>query len=132
MRRMVKVLFDHNMPPCIARALHEIIRLDGHEAYALRDLFPKDISDIDYFGKLGRDWIVISKDLSNSRTRAERAAILKNKLVAFYLSSALQKKRIEQQAAAVLWHWNGILAQRSAVENGLFQLPENKARFRTL
>lgn len=129
---MVKVLLDHNMPPSIARALHEIIRVDGHEAYALRDRFATNISDVQYFGMLGRDWIVISKDLQNSKKKAERSAILRNNILAFYLSRTLQKKKVGEQAAAILWHWDKMLAQRSSLQNGLFQLPENKSRFKSL
>lgn len=130
----MQVLFDHNMPPSIARALNEIVKVEGHNAYALRDLFPVDIDDIGYFDRLGRDgnWIVISKDLRNARKKAERAAILRNRIVAFYLSPGLQKRRIGEQAASILWHWDKILAQREMVDRGLFQLPENKAKFRTL
>ena len=119
---MVRVLFDHNMPPAIARALHEIIVKDGHAAHALRDIFPPDISDFDYFDALGKGsgWIVVSKDLANARKKAERAAILRNKLVAFYLSPALQKKHISMQAAAILWHWPTILKQREIADRGLF------------
>ncbi len=129
---MAKVILDHNMPPSIARALHEIIKSDGHEAYPLRDLFEASISDIDDFDQLGRDWIVVSKDLQNSKKKAERATILRNNVVAFYLSPALQKKKVGEQAAAILWHWDKMLAQRSSLQNGLFQLPENKSRFKSL
>ncbi len=129
---MAKVILDHNMPPSIARALHEIIKSDGHEAYPLKDLFEVSISDIDYFNQLGRDWIVVSKDLQNSKKKAERAAILRNNVVAFYLSPALQKKKVGEQAAAILWHWDKMLIQRSSLQNGLFQLPENKSQFRSL
>ncbi|MDA7967022.1 hypothetical protein [Ruegeria sp.] len=129
---MVKVLFDHNMPPCIARSLHELIKVDSHEAFALRDVFPKNISDIDYFNRLGSDWIVVSKDLQNSKKKAERAAILRNNVVAFYLAPSLQKRKVGEQAAAILWHWDKVLLQRSTVKSGLFQLPENRSKFRTL
>lgn len=129
---MVKVLFDHNMPPCIARAVHEIISIEGHEAYALRDRFPTNVSDIDYFNALNKEWVVVSKDLQNSRKKAERTAILRNNIVAFYLSPALQKKRVIEQAASVLWHWPRIVEQRANNQNGLFQLPENKSKFRML
>jgi hypothetical protein len=62
---MVKVLFDHNMPPIIPRALDILVRPDGHEAWALRDRFPTTVADIDYFSELSREgnWVVISKDL---------------------------------------------------------------------
>ncbi|MBC6437829.1 MAG: hypothetical protein GDA52_06770 [Rhodobacteraceae bacterium] len=129
---MVKVLLDHNMPPQIARALDAIVKPDGHEVKAFRDHFPVNISDREYFGQLNLGWIVISKDLANSRKKTERAAILSNNIVAFYLSPALQKKRVHQQAAAILWHWDKILGQRQIVKNGLFQLPENKSQFRSL
>lgn len=131
---MVKILFDHNMPPALARGLHEIVRIDHHEAFALRDKFQTNISDVEYFDKLGSggNWIVISKDLANARKKAERAAILRNCIVAFYLSPALQKKHVSQQGASILWHWEGILMQRKLNERGLFQLPENKGKFRLL
>lgn len=131
---MVKVLCDHNLPPALARSLHAIVTLDGHEAYALRDLFKVDISDVEYFNKLGSrgSWIVISKDLKNSRKRAERTAIMNNRIVAFYLSSSLQKKHIAMQAAAILWHWPAMLQQKQLVERGLFRLPEKKGKFRPM
>lgn len=131
---MVKILFDHNMPPAIARSLHELIKIDGHEAFALRDKFPTNIGDIEYFDELGKGngWIVISKDLQNSKKKAEKAAILRNKIIAFYLSRGLQKKLINEQAAAIIWHWDKILFLRRTVEQGLFQLPENKSKFQQL
>ncbi len=128
---MVKVLLDHNLPPALARSLNEIVSIEGHEARALRDLFEVNVSDVEYFNRLGArgSWIVISKDLKNSRKRAERAAILNNKIVAFYLSSSLQKKHITMQAAAILWHWPAMLQTKNLFEKGLFRLPENKGKF---
>lgn len=131
---MVQVLFDHNMPPPLARAMHEIIKLDGHATFPLRDKFPIDIEDIDYFDQLGAGghWIVISKDLENSRKKAERAAIMRNKILAFYLAPALQKKNVFQQAGAILWQWENMLQQRKLTDRGLFQIPEGKGKFRQL
>lgn len=131
---MAKVLFDHNMPPMLARSLHEIVQKGGHEAHALRDKFKVDISDIDYFDQLGSggNWIVISKDLNNAKKKAEKAAILRNSIVAFYLCPSLQKKHVTQQAAAILWHWENILVQRKLNDRGLFKLPEGKGKFRPL
>jgi hypothetical protein len=132
---MVKVLFDHNMPPALARALHEIVRLDGHEACALRDRFPADISDVDFFAELGRDgdWIVISKDQANAKKGAEREAIMRSGVLASYLRPSVQKQPIHQQAATILWHWDKIVQQRRLNERGLFELPVNKgSKFRAL
>ena len=130
---MVKVLFDHNMPPCIARSIHELIRVDGHKAFSLRDRFPTTtISDIDYFNGLGSDWIVISKDLQNSKKKAEKTAINRNNIVAFYLSPSLQKKKVNEQAAAIMWHCDKMVLQRSIIKGGLFQFSEVKSKFRAL
>ena len=132
---MVKVLFDNNMPPSIAKALHEVIRIDGHEAWALRDKFPKNISDIDYFSRLGKDsnWIVISKDLKNSKRIPERQAILASGVLAFYLAKSVHRQKITEQAATIFWHWDRIVLQRKTNENGLFVLPIGKrAKFKQL
>lgn len=131
---MVKVLFDHNMPPAIARGLHELIKVEGHEAHALRDLFSPTIDDVSFFRQLsGRDWVVISKDTRNARIKTERAAILESGVLAFYLRPSLQKMRLHEQAAIIFWHWDNIVQQRRLNERGLFLLPENKgSRFSPL
>lgn len=132
---MVKVLFDHNMPPSLARALHEIIKLDGHEAWALRDKFPTSISDVDLYQSLSgdKDWVVISKDAAQARRAPERAAILRSGVVAIFLAPSVEKQPLHQQAATILWHWDAIIRQRASQANGLFVLPINKgARFRSL
>jgi PIN like domain len=132
---MVKVLFDHNMPPVIARALHILISPQGHEAYALRDKFDKRIEDIDYFTALGKDdgWVVISKDVANAKRAPERAAILRSGVLAFYLAPSVQRIRVTEQAATILWQWEKIVAQRATNRNGLFLIPINKgSKFESL
>lgn len=126
---MVKVLFDHNMPPAIARALHELVSIEGHEAYALRDKFPTNIDDISYFSHLAKedDWIVISKDLANAKRPPERAAILRSGVIAFYLAKSVQKQRVNEQAATILWQWDKLVQQRQNNNNGMFILPIGKS-----
>lgn len=125
---MVKVLFDHNMPPVLARALHLIISVNGHEAWALRDKYPVNISDIDLYEELGkdRDWIVISKDIAQAKRKPERAALLRYGVVAFYFAPSVEKLPHHQQAAMILWHWDAMISQRKTNANGLFLLPVNK------
>lgn len=132
---MVKVLFDHNMPPVIARALHQIVSLDGHAAHALRDMFPINIEDAQLYHQLGREknWVVISKDVAQAKRPPERAAILNSGVVAIFLSPSVEKLSISQQAATILWQWEAIVRQRATQENGLFVLPINKgSKFRSL
>lgn len=125
---MVKVLFDHNMPPVLARTLHALVSIDGHEAFALRDKFSTGISDIDLFTELGkeRDWVVVSKDIANARRRPERAAILRSGVIGIYLAPSVQKVRIHEQAATIIWQWERIVSQRKNNANGLYLLPLNK------
>ncbi|WP_157888258.1 hypothetical protein [Neptunicoccus sediminis] len=132
---MVNVLFDHNMPPVIPRALDLLVRPFGHQAIPLRDKFPVDIEDIDYFTALGkeRDWVVISKDVANAKRKPEREAIIRSGVLTFYLSPKVGKQSITQQAATILWQWDKICDQRARLANGLFLLPEGKgSKFRTL
>jgi len=132
---MVKVLFDHNMPPAIARALHELVKGDGHEVFPLKDKFPADISDIDYFTCLSREkgWIVISKDTKQAKRQAERDVIMRSGVLVFYLRPAVQKQRINQQAATIIWQWDRMLEQQKLVSGGMFELPVNKgAKLRPL
>ncbi|MFZ5964179.1 hypothetical protein ACOXXX_14630 [Thalassococcus sp. BH17M4-6] len=125
---MVKVLFDHNMPPIIARSLNVLVSEDGHEAVALRDKFSIGIPDIEYFSELGKEggWVVISKDLANAKRRPERKVILNSGVIAFYLAKTVQKQKINEQAATILWQWDKIVVQRLNNKNGLFLLPVNK------
>ena len=132
---MVEVLFDHNMPPVIARSLDELIRPDGHEAWPLRKNFDPKISDVDYFTTLGKEgnWIVISKDRNNARRGPERRAILQSGVLAFYLSKAVSTQTINEQAASIIWQWDKLLLQRKTNQNGLFELPVGKrTKFKSL
>jgi hypothetical protein len=132
---MVKVLFDHNMPPVLARTLHALVKDDGHEAFALRDKFPMNIGDIDLFTELGKErgWVVISKDVANASRKPERAAILRSGVIGVYLAPAVQKSRINEQAATIIWQWERIVNQRTSNANGLFLLPVNKgSQFRAI
>lgn len=123
------------MPPAIARALHELVSIDGHEAIALRDKFPKNINDIDLFNALGRErnWVVISKDGKQAVRKPEREAILRSGVLAVYLAPSVEKQKVNEQAATILWHWDKIVSLRNFHENGQFQLPINKgSKFRAM
>jgi hypothetical protein len=123
------------MPPAIARSLHEIISLDGHTAFALRDRFPVDITDIELYQHLGvsSEWIVISKDVAQAKRPPERAAILRSGVLAIFLAPSVEKLPPHQQAATILWQWGAIVRQRETQANGLFLLPINKAsKFRSI
>ena len=122
---MVKVLFDHNMPHYLAEALDVLVRPDGHEAHALKNKFPITISDEEYFNELSKekDWIVISKDVKNAKRAPERRVIMNSGVLAFYLSPSVQKLRVNEQTATILWQWDKLVEQRNNNANGMFLLP---------
>lgn len=123
------------MAPALPRALHAVIEGDGHSAFALRDKFPTNISDIDLYNALAGmgSWIVISKDLKNAKRPPERAAIMHSGALAFYLNKTAQKQRLTEQAATIIWQWPRLLNQRNNIANGMFELPTNKgSKFKSL
>ncbi|WP_424140345.1 hypothetical protein [Roseomonas chloroacetimidivorans] len=68
----MKVFFDHNLSPALARAFRELFKPE-HEVVALRERFPVDISDVEWSTALSREgqWVVISGDRRITRNRAE-------------------------------------------------------------
>lgn len=47
----MKFLLDNNLPPALAHALSALCEPEN-EVVALRDKFPEDVQDVDYFGAL--------------------------------------------------------------------------------
>ncbi|NWB98952.1 hypothetical protein HX882_23960 [Pseudomonas gingeri] len=45
-------LIDNNLPPAIARALHELCKADGHLVIPLRDKFDQRTHDIHWISQL--------------------------------------------------------------------------------
>lgn len=68
-------LIDNNLPPSIARALHELCSGEGHVVVSLRDRFPADTIDIHWITDLTAEggWAVVSQD-KFSKGNAERQA----------------------------------------------------------
>ena len=71
----MRVFFDHNLSPTLARAIHELFAPE-HEARAFREKFRPDISDIEWITELSKEgrWIVLSGDRRITRNKAEQAA----------------------------------------------------------
>lgn len=130
----MKVLFDNNLSPKIARALQELFR-DEHEVVALRDKFPRNATDIEWIRRLSDEgaWIVISADRRISRNKAERATFQNSNLVGFFLSQGLQKAPVIKQAERLLALWNTIAATSGLVQSGaMFELPMKSNKVKQL
>lgn len=122
----MKLLFDHNLSPRVARAINELIKDTGSSAVALRDKFPPDTSDRQWIDQLGSEgkWAVVSGDRRITKNRAERAAWLQTDLVGFFLEPALAKLDPLQQAARLIM-WLPAIEQQLGLIGGpaLFALP---------
>jgi PIN like domain len=130
----LKVIFDHNLSPRIARALCELFK-DIHEVWALRDKFPNTVSDEEWIASLSRDdrWVVISGDRRITKNRTEAAAFRTSRLTGFFLSSGLQKAKVIKQTERLLAQWEIIEKQHALVRGGaMFELRERGARLTQL
>jgi hypothetical protein len=112
----VKVLIDHNISPHIAHALAAMAAPDGHTVEAKSDKFDTSVplTDAEWLGVLGREggWAFISDDHRIYRNPQERSAMLKARLIGFFLMPAWRKGQSEFQRAARLILWWPRLAQQ--------------------
>lgn len=121
----MKLLFDHNISPRVARAIHALLS-DGGEAAAMRDKFDPSTPDIEWITAIDLEggWSVISGDQRITKNRAERAAWMQTSLVGFFLEPALLKLDPLQQTARLIY-WLPVLERQLALIKGpaLFALP---------
>jgi hypothetical protein len=130
----VKVFFDHNMSPAMARALHELFKGE-HEVTTLADRFRRDASDIEWITALSREghWVVISGDRRITRNHAEYHAFRNSNLIGFFLSRGLCKAKVAKQMERILALWETIENVTKTVEGGaLFELPMRSTRLKQL
>lgn len=121
----MKLLFDNNVSPKVARAIDALI--SPHDmAIPLRDKFAQNAKDIDWIAALGREggWSVISGDLRITKNKAEKAAWLQTDLVGFFMEPAMARLSPVEQTARLLLRLRVIEAQISLIRGpALFTLP---------
>lgn len=121
----MKLLFNNNLSPRVARAIHQLIEPDS-VAVALRDKFDPATADIDWIKSLSVEggWAVISGDLRITKNAAERTAWLTTDLIGFFLEPALARLNPLEQTARLL-RWIPVLERQLSLIRGpaLFALP---------
>ena len=86
------IFIDRSIPKSIARAL-QLVRTD---VKWLEDAFPHDVSDTEWLREAGAwGWLVIMRDKKILTRPGERAALLENKVGAFYLTHTNNPTRWE-------------------------------------
>ena len=130
----MKVVFDNNLSPALARALQELFR-GQHEIVALRDKFHGAPTDVEWITELSRDgtWVVVSGDRRITRNKAEYHAFRNSRLVGFFLSKGLYKSKVTKQMERILALWDAIEAIALTVQGGaMFELQMKSARVQQL
>lgn len=131
----MKLFVDENLPPVVARSLHVLLSVEGHQVMAARDKCP-GATDEDWIRLLTREggWCVLSHDLRIRRDPLSKAAWRSSRLIGFFLAPAFDKRLVTEKAALVLWHWPAMVTQAGIVQGpALFELPINRSsKFRAL
>lgn len=130
----MRVLFDNNLPPRLARALNELFAGE-HHIIALRDKFAENIDDVDWIRQLGLEgtWVILSGDRRITRNRAERDAFRNSRLIGFFLAKGLAKAKVTKQAERLLALWENIEKVVGVVQTGaMFELPMRSTRIKQL
>lgn len=130
----MRVLFDNNLPPRLARALNELFAGE-HQVVALRDKFAQDIDDVDWIRQLSLEgtWVIVSGDRRITRNRAERDAFRNSRLIGFFLARGLSKSKVTKQAERLLALWASIEKVVGVVQGGaMFELPMRSTRIKQL
>lgn len=130
----MKVFFDQNMSPAIARALQELFKSE-HEIVALADKFRRDTIDVKWIESLSQEgkWVVISGDRRITRNRAEYQAFRSSNLIGLFLTAGLHKAPVVKQMERILVLWPAILTVTATVQGGaMFELPMKGTRLRQM
>jgi hypothetical protein len=131
----LKLFVDENLPPTIARSMHVLLSVEGHEVVSARDKCP-GAADEEWVDLLNREggWCVLSHDQRMRRDPLAKAAWRSSRLIGFFLAAAFDKRPVTEKVALVLWHWPAIVLQADIVRGpALFELPINRtSKFRAL
>ena len=102
----MKVFFDHNMSPAMARAFRELFQKE-HEIEFLAEKFRPSTPDIQWITALSQEgqWVVISGDRRITRNRAECHTFRNSNLIGLFLSSGLYKAPVIKQMERISALW---------------------------
>ena len=121
----MKVIFDENLSPAIARALNALF-VGEHEVVHIRDKFGPGVKDGDWIPELSAQgrWVVISGDSRITKRKAEQAAFRNSRLIGFFFAPALNAAKATRQTQRLLALWDDIEKIAGLVAGGaMYELP---------
>lgn len=132
----MKFFFDNNLSPHMARGLRELSRAqsDIEEVAHLRDLFPRNASDVEWIEKLNATgpWCILSCDRFKKNHDAEREALRRSGHTVFVLDPQWAKQEYWLQCERLVRWWPQIIEQARLVAKGAFRVPwahSSKSKF---
>jgi hypothetical protein len=125
----VKLLLDNNLPPALARALHELTIREWenlHLVTHLRDRFAANTPDTEWIATLAQEggWVVITHDRLNKGL--EREALKRAGLKVFFLDRSWKDHNFWEKAVQLARWWPRIIEQAAGISGAAaFQVPWN-------
>ncbi|MPQ66811.1 MULTISPECIES: hypothetical protein [unclassified Pseudomonas] len=112
-------LIDNNLPPAMARALHELCKADGHQVLPLREKFDQGASDIHWISELKAEgrWTVVSQD-KFTKGDAERKVFRECGLPIFCLAKQWGQESYWSKAQNLVKWWPAIVQQSELISGG--------------
>lgn len=127
----MKFLLDNNLPPKLARAIHQLVEGEGHSVVALRDRFSADAVDEEWIRLLDRegDWVVISRDRYSKRMTSgavERELLRGSSLVVFVLDKGWRAFHDWELAWRLIRWWPTLQQTAMTIEGGVgYRVPKD-------
>ena len=117
----MKFLIDNNLPPALAKALHELslVEWDGKvEVIHLRARFAQDTTDEMWITDLAKngDWSVITQD--KLKKGLEREALRRAGLKVFMLDNSWTNHQFWDKATHLVRWWPAIVEQADRINGG--------------
>ena len=114
---MATFFFDNDISYHIAHALAQLVR--GHEAKALRDVFPDNALDSVWIPEVAkREWIVISRDQNQRRRDSEHQALKAHGARVLYVRYGGKQLTLYADAARLVKNWPKIEAWGLSAKKG--------------
>ncbi|MCL1481160.1 hypothetical protein MIH18_13305 [Marinobacter sp. M3C] len=115
----MKFLLDNNLPPALARALHELSEPEGHTVIHLSQKFSRDTPDIEWINILKAEggWVVVSQD-QFKKSDLEKQAFRRAGLTVFCLAKHWSKVRYWEKAYQMVRWWPAIMDQSDRLIGG--------------
>lgn len=115
----MKFFIDNNLPPSLAKALHELTSPAQHEVLHLRDRFSPSTPDVEWIESLAEegDWVIVTQDRLN-KNALEKKALRDSKLTTFFLKKGWTDQKHWDKAWKLVRWWPSIIWQADRVEAG--------------